>query len=137
MLTSTSLRNVLRVWIWLSLFFFIHGVGLGQTSNKVQPDSAEIELLLDQAYTLEIELPDSALAIYEAVIELALSIPYKLAYARGHLYSGIVYSDQGNYKLAIPYFEDAIRIFEEENHLSISEILKRGKLNTAKLLTII
>jgi len=80
------------------------------------PDSSAVNSMLDAATALEIENPDSALAIYQEVISLSKSIPYIVARGRSRLYSGIVHSDQGRYDEAIASYLKSIEVFEEAGY---------------------
>lgn len=86
----------------------------GQSDNQSSKlDSNMVNQMLDAAYALEIENPDSALGIYAQVAETSSEIPYLIAKGRAYLYSGIVTSDQGRFEQSIEYYKKAIEVFEE------------------------
>lgn len=98
------------------LIFFITPLFLFGQSKKeplYEKDSIYVQTLLDLAYDLEIDDPDSAIQLYTIAAEIANEIDYKMGMGRAIQYTGIVQSDQGNYDKAIAFYLRAIEIFEE------------------------
>jgi signal transduction histidine kinase len=105
----------LNSFIFLSFITFncVGKPSVGLQNN----DSSTVDLMLNEAYSLEIENPDSALAIYTKVAILSSSIPYIIAKGRAYLYSGIVLSDQGEFDKAIAFYKKAIATFETTQYI--------------------
>ena len=117
MINSNHLFTNLLMTYLLLFMRFSPLCAADQNDDQIPADSVSIDRLLDLAYTLEIENPDTALFIYQQIILESPAIPYKMAFGRAHLYSGIVHSDQGEFEEAIGFFLDALEIFEEQGYL--------------------
>lgn len=102
------LKRFLLCAIFLSPFIL-----KSQTIDFSAKDSVHVQSLLDLAYDLEIDDPDSAIQIYTTAAEIAAEIDYKMGMGRAIQYTGIVHSDQGKYDKSIALYQRAIEIFEE------------------------
>ncbi|MGB6037045.1 MAG: tetratricopeptide repeat protein, partial [Cryomorphaceae bacterium] len=110
------MNGVIRIAI-LCTVMSLNVHSYAQIETNAVFDSLWAEKMLDVAYSLEIENPDSALAIYSEIISNTPSIPYAVAQGKGHLYSGIVHSDQGQYDEATKSYLTAIDVFKTVDHL--------------------
>jgi signal transduction histidine kinase len=79
---------------------------------SAQKDSIYIKKLLDKAYNLEISKPDSALILYDSIINFSIKKNSLLYAAKANNYKGIVYSDMGNYDSAIVNYNKSKAIFK-------------------------
>ena len=88
--------------------------GFSQTQEAIKPtiDSTYVQTLLDEGYGLEISNPDSAITVYLEAADIAKTIDYKLGYGRALQYTGIVFSDQGQFDFANEYYYKSIAVFK-------------------------
>jgi tetratricopeptide (TPR) repeat protein len=94
-------------WFAYIQFLVFWGRATGQTA-----DSLAVQQMLDLAYVMEIENPDSAIALYALAAETADKINYQIGKGRALQYTSIVYSDQGNYDASIEFNQKAIEVFK-------------------------
>ena len=76
-------------------------------------DTLQVTGLLDLAWSLEVDRPDSAIALYAKAAVLAREIDYGIGEGRALQYAGIVLSDQGRFDEALRYYDTAIVKFRE------------------------
>jgi len=76
-------------------------------------DTIKVQKLLDHAFTLEIDHPDSAIWLYDTSAKIAKEIGYGLGLGRAIQYKGIVFSDQGQFEKAIESYLKAIDQFNK------------------------
>ena len=126
----------LKCFLTISLLFLICVITYGQPLDEIinsSDDTLKVQQLLDLAYALEIEDPDSAIAMYGIAAVIANKIDYKIGNGRAIQYTGIVLSDQGKYDEAIIYYQRAILVFETipyeagvaSTYVNIGNIYKR------------
>lgn len=106
---------------------------------SAQSDSLRIKKLFDKAYALEIPKPDSALFLYDEIIELSKQ-DFLIFAAKANNYKGIVYNDIGKYDSAITHYNKSIQLFNKitdqkgiaSNYINIGNSLKlRGDFQDA------
>ena len=101
---------------WFLVFIilaFSNSQAFSQSNETAQiKDSTHVQFLLDEAYGLEISNPDSAISIYKSAATIAERINYQIGYGRALQYTGIVYSDQGEFDSANIYYYKSIAVFE-------------------------
>lgn len=99
--------------------FFAFQIFAQSTSEvlTLPDDSVKVQSMLDQAYMLEIEQPDSAIWLYEQAAAIAQKIGYQMGLGRAIQYKGIVLSDQGNFDEAIQAYNMAIDQFEKTGYI--------------------
>ncbi len=82
-----------------------------QDHGSETSDSNRVKALLDIGYALEMDNPDSALAVYRMAVELGNSSNYLIGTGRALMYSGIVKSNSGDHETSIQFYEDALDVF--------------------------
>ena len=129
------MAGLLRKIITILVFFCIsHGISgqnaeldsLWNVFKSCKHDSSRIKMYFEIGYIYEYIIPDSALSIYKKAVALAdknigknpynkSEITKKFARFKGKsiMYMGIVVMDQGNYTLAMEYYNKAKDIFLE------------------------
>lgn len=78
-------------------------------------DSVRIHALLDLGYLYELDLPDSALAIYQRAETQSAAVGYFLGRAKALQYSGIVMHDQGEFYQAMRFYNKAVYAYQKAN----------------------
>ena len=83
---------------------------------NAQNDSIYIKKILDKAYSLEQSKPDSALFLYDKILEFSKNNNYLLYVAKANNYKGIVFSDMGKYDSAFSCYNKSINVFKNINN---------------------
>jgi two-component system NarL family sensor kinase len=114
-----------RLRLWLLLFglsLSFHSFGQMEAMDSIRQviavgsnDSVRIHALLDLGYLYELDLPDSALAIYKRAEEQSAVVDYAIGRAKALQYSGIVMHDQGEYYQAIRFYNKALYAYQKAN----------------------
>ncbi len=91
-------------------------------------DTNQVIILLDIGYTLENEMPDSALAVYRMAVHKSLKAEYYIGAGRAEMYSGIVHSNTGSHDSSFYSYEKALIQFEKANYQTgiASTFINRG-----------
>ena len=129
---SSGLRYLLTLFLFI-LFRITCYCQFTNEALSLPGDTLKVQQILDLAYGLEIESPDSAIVLYGIAAEIADRIGYRIGKGRALQYTGIVYSDQGNYKQAIEYYQRSIEVFKTipypagvaSTYVNIGNIYKR------------
>jgi len=85
---------------------------LWQSYRTETVDSNKVKILLDVGYALEMDDPDSALAVYQLAVDLGNSSNYLFGVGRGLMFSGIVKSSAGDYAASLQFYDQALAIFQ-------------------------
>lgn len=81
-----------------------------------QKDTVKILQLIDKAETFEQNQPEKALKIYAKTYNLSLKANYNKGIYKSLQYSGIIYANIGNYKLALDYYDKAKIYFRKAKY---------------------
>ncbi|KAA3646853.1 MAG: hypothetical protein DWP98_10090 [Bacteroidetes bacterium] len=117
------------------LFLFISIFALGE--NR---DSVRIERMVDLAFQLEDQFPDSAFILSRQVILASKKIDFKIGESYGFLRLGSIYYGRGTYDSALYYSKKAAQIRQEEKDIvgacgaliTVSDVYQaQGKIDSA------
>lgn len=79
-------------------------------------DQDRVANLLDSAYAMEGQNPDSAILIYKEVYRLSEKAEYLTGMAKALHYSGIVYSDKSMYPEALQHYHKAMPLYQKDEN---------------------
>ncbi len=79
-------------------------------------DTNIVANLLDSAYAMESQNPDSAILIYKEVYRLSEKAGYLTGMAKALHYSGIVYSDRSMYREALQRYHEAMPLYKKDEN---------------------
>jgi len=96
---------ILKIKLCFLFLFYVFNL-------SAQQDSIYIKKLLDKAYGLELSKPDSAIILYNSIINFSINKKNLLYVAKAYNYKGIVYSDLGKYDSAIANYNKSKAIFK-------------------------
>ena len=99
------------------LGFHLHGPGTDSAKlfieKHVARDTVSIKAMLDLGYKYEQVNADTALLLYQEVINASNAIHYVVGAAKGHHFMGIVFSDKGDYLNTIINYQAAISLYQQ------------------------
>lgn len=85
--------------------------------GHAQPDTAQINRMLEKCYQWQYEKPDSILQLGQIALTASKSIPYKMGIAKASYYVGHAHHQQHRYDSAILYMGEAIAHFDPKRDL--------------------
>jgi tetratricopeptide (TPR) repeat protein len=113
----SSVQNGVR-WIWICLFacLVLADVQAQGTLAKIDaldlPDTAKIDRITDQAWTLARVSPDTAEALAHAAIRRADAANYPKGLINANILLGILNKDRGYYGLSVEHHLSALQLAE-------------------------
>ncbi len=109
------MKNILLKLSLFSLFYFVFPVS---SYPQIPADTLKIDSLLNVAYELEQNYPDSAIAIYERSGKMANEINDPLREGQSHHYRALVMFEKGDYDKALAHYNIAMEFYEVAGYLT-------------------
>lgn len=104
-------KQIVRI-IFLALLTILSSRDMVATAQ----DTGLVMNLLDSAYTMEDQNPDTAILINEEAYRLSEKLAYTTGMAKALHYSGIVYSDKSMYPEALERYQKALLLYRKEEN---------------------
>jgi signal transduction histidine kinase len=120
------IQDIINKIIVCFLLFFLSQQIIGQNKHESWQDK------LDAVYPLEKSYPDSAIKIYQEIINQTQKEDSLLYTFKAYLYSGIVWSDQGKYQESKSCYTKALKVAQKISY-SIGEASTYTNLGNIEL----
>ena len=113
---ETRILHLIGIILLAASAFAQNSVELADAYRSEPTDSGKVKILLDIGYSLELESPDSALAIYDQAVEFGKRSGYLIGAGRAQMYSGIVKSTIGEHAAALEFYDQALQTFAKAGY---------------------